>query len=299
MSSNLTGKMLCTLFRPSWHLFPFLNTILFLGAKKIKLAKAIIASPYILLSIDKYNIGNHFINLPARTILLLVYSLATLYILIRYTLRNKFNPSLSTKIIKWLYFINIVVIICAFSYLWLIFEFFTNNVQTRQEISNEITNYITAFSYALIPIVMLIFPEVLYGIPIVNRKKIDLFKSENNYLTKRFNKPIEKPINKEENQEMNELANLIQNYLITEKPFVDSKFSLDDLAKQLDVPKHHIYYCFNSILNTKFTTLRSQLRVEYAKELLISGQLEQLSMEEFGLKRDSHQEPISSSLLKK
>ncbi len=248
-------------------------------SEKIKLAKAIIASPDILLSIDKYNIGNHFINLPARTILLLVYSLATLYILIRYTLRNKFNPSLSTKIIKWLYFINIVVIICAFSYLWLIFEFFTNNVQTRQEISKEITNYITAFSYALIPIVMLIFPEVLYGIPIVNRKKIDLFKSENNYLTKRFNKPIEKPINKEENQEMNELANLIQNYLITEKPFVDSKFSLDDLAKQLDVPKHHIYYCFNSILNTKFTTLRSQLRVEYAKELLISGQLEQLSME--------------------
>lgn len=248
-------------------------------SEKIKLAKAIIASPDILLSIDKYNIGNHFINLPARTILLLVYSLATLYILIRYTLRNKFNPSLSTKIIKWLYFINIVVIICAFSYLWLIFEFFTNNVQTRQEISNEITNYITAFSYALIPIVMLIFPEVLYGIPIINRKKIDLFKSENNYLTKRINKSIEKPINKEENQEMNELANLIQNYLITEKPFVDSKFSLDDLAKQLDVPKHHIYYCFNSILNTKFTTLRSQLRVEYAKELLISGQLEQLSME--------------------
>jgi transcriptional regulator GlxA family with amidase domain len=126
---------------------------------------------------------------------------------------------------------------------------------------------------------MLISPELLYGIPKVNRKKIELFKSGNNYLTKRIKVTIEKPFTKEENPEMNELANLILNYLITEKPFVDSKFSLDDLAKQLDVPKHHIYYCFKSILNTKFTTLRSQLRVEFAKELLISGQLEQLSME--------------------
>ena len=54
---------------------------------------------------------------------------------------------------------------------------------------------------------------------------------------------------------------------------------MDDLAKQLDVPKHHIYYCFKSILDTKFTTLRSQLRVEYAKELLLNGELGKMSME--------------------
>jgi len=58
----------------------------------------------------------------------------------------------------------------------------------------------------------------------------------------------------------------MQNYLKTEKPFVDPKFSLDDLAKQLDVPKHHLYYCLNSVLDIKFTTLRKQIRVEYAKE---------------------------------
>jgi|UPI0004858C13 AraC-like DNA-binding protein len=248
-------------------------------SEKLKLAKAIITSPDILLSIDKYNFGNYFINVPARTLLLLVYSIATLYILIRYTNKNKIKNTLNTVIIKWLYFITIIVIICAMSYMLLIVQFMYFNIRTRVQISNELYNYITAFSYSLIPIVMLISPELLYGIPKVNRKKIELFKSGNNYLTKRIKVTIEKPFTKEENPEMNELANLILNYLITEKPFVDSKFSLDDLAKQLDVPKHHIYYCFKSILNTKFTTLRSQLRVEFAKELLISGQLEQLSME--------------------
>ena len=246
---------------------------------KLKLAKAIITSPNILLSIDKYNIGNHFINLPARTIILLLYSIATLFILVRYTYKNKIKTTLNSVIIKWLYFITIIVIICAISYMFLIVEFMNHNISTREQISNEVYNYITAFSYSLIPIVMLIFPEVLYGIPKVTRKKIELFKSENNYLSKRINTTIEKPENKEENPEMNELANLIQNYLLTEKPFVDSKFSMDDLAKQLDVPKHHIYYCFKSILDTKFTTLRSQLRVEYAKELLLNGELGKMSME--------------------
>lgn len=246
---------------------------------KLKIAKAIIASPEILLSIDEYNIGNHFINLPARTITLLLYSIATLYILIRYSVKNEFNPPLSDKIIKWLYFITIIVIICAMSYIGLIYEFAINNLKTRQEISEELYNYITAFSYSLIPLIMLLFPEVLYGIPKVKRKKIDLFKSNNSNFVNNITLVDEKQVVEDENPEMKELANLIQYYLITEKPFVDPKFSINDLAKQLDVPKHHLYYCFNSILKTKFTTLRSQIRVDYAKEFLLNGELEQLSME--------------------
>lgn len=277
-------------FKFNWkkglHFLPFIIALLSITKyyfvpwqEKLNIARAIIASPEILLSIDKYNIGNHFINLPARTILLLIYCLATLYLLIRYSSKNKIDQSLSAKIIKWLYFITIIVFICAISYMLLIYEFVINNIRTREQISKEIYNYFTAFSYSLIPIMMLVFPEVLYGIPKINRKKIDLYKSKNKYLTKIENTTNDKQLFKDENQEMNELAILIQNYLITEKPFVDSKFSLDDLAKQLDVPKHHLYYCFNSILNTKFTTLRSQIRVDYAKELLLNGDLEQLSME--------------------
>lgn len=268
------------------HFLPFIIALISISnyyfvpwEVKLKIAKAIIASPEILLSIDKYNIGNHFINLPARTITLLLYSIATLYTLIRYSIKNKVNPPLSDKIIKWLYFITIIVIICAMSYIVLIYEFAINNIKTRQEISEELYNYITAFSYSLIPLIMLLFPEVLYGIPKVRRKKIDLFKSNNTNFVNNVTLVDEEQVVEDENPEMKELANLIQYYLITEKPFVDPKFSINDLAKQLDVPKHHLYYCFNSILKTKFTTLRSQIRVDYAKEFLLNGELEQLSME--------------------
>lgn len=244
---------------------------------KIEIAKTIIASPEVLLTINKLNIGNHFINLPARTILLLLYSIATLLLLIRYTLKNRLEPTLNSKIIKWLFFITIIVFFCALSYMILIVEFVYFDIRTREQISNEIYNYTAAISYSLIPIVMLIFPEVLYGIPIVNRKKIALF--EVNSSSNKSESLNEKGSINTANPAMNDLAELILDYLKNEKPFIDPKFSLDDLAKQLDVPKHHLYYCLNSILNIKFITLRTQMRVEYAKELLLNGSLELVSME--------------------
>ena len=244
---------------------------------KIEIAKTIIASPEVLLTINKLNIGNHFINLPARTILLLLYSIATLLLLIRYTLKNRLEPTLNSKIIKWLFFITIIVFFCALSYMILIVEFVYFDIRTREQISNEIYNYTAAISYSLIPIVMLIFPEVLYGIPIVNRKKIALFEVNSSRI--KSESLNEKGSINTENPAMNDLAELILDYLKNEKPFIDPKFSLDDLAKQLDVPKHHLYYCLNSILNIKFITLRTQMRVEYAKELLLNGSLELVSME--------------------
>jgi len=244
---------------------------------KIEIAKTIIASPEVLLTISKLNIGNHFINLPVRTILLLLYSIATLLLLIRYTFKNRLKPTLNSKIVKWLFFITIIVFFCALSYMILIVEFVYFDIRTREQISNEIYNYTAAISYSLIPIVMLIFPEVLYGIPIVNRKKIAIFEVNSSKIkSEGLN---EKGSINTDNPAMDGLAKLILDYLKNEKPFIDPKFSLDDLAKQLDVPKHHLYYCLNSILNIKFTTLRTQMRVEYAKELLLNGNLKLVSME--------------------
>ena len=148
-------------------------------------------------------------------------------------------------------------------------------MHTRSEINEMSLNYISAFSFFLIPVIILFFPVVLYGLPIVDRDKIALYIPKN----KIARKTNLEQSDKFENLEMEELTQAMQNYLKTEKPFVDPKFSLDDLAKQLDVPKHHLYYCLNSILNIKFTTLRTQMRVEYAKELLLNGNLESVSME--------------------
>ena len=242
---------------------------------KIELANKIIASPHVLYTIKNFHIGNQFINLPARTILLILYGLFSIALLIEYTIKNKQNIKqlIRNKTVKWLYFITINVIICGVSYLLMILKFVNEHMHTRAQINEMSINYISAFSFFLIPISILVFPSVLYGLPIVDRGKIGMFISKSKSKIK-----LEQSENIE-NLEMEELTEAIQNYLKNEKPFIDPKFNLDDLAKQLDVPKHHLYYCLNSVLNIKFTTLRTQLRVEYAKELLLSDSLKSLSME--------------------
>ena len=196
--------------------------------------------------------------------------------MIRYTKKNKIykNQNLvQSKNITWLYFITINIVISGISYLLMLLKFTSERMHTRAQINEMSMNYISAFSFFLIPISILIFPSVLYGLPIVDRGKIGMFISKSKSKIK-----LEQSI-KVENLEMEELTEAMQNYLKNEKPFIDPKFSLDDLAKQLDVPKHHLYYCLNSILNIKFITLRTQMRVEYAKELLLNGNLESVSME--------------------
>jgi AraC-like DNA-binding protein len=245
---------------------------------KIALANKIITSPNVIYTIANFHIGNQFINLPARTVSLIVYGLFSFVLLIKYTIRNKTYKTqtlFQSKTITWLYFITINVVISGISYLLMIIKFMNERMHTRAQINEMSMNYISAFSFFLIPISILILPSVLYGLPILDKTKIKIHVPKNNILKKSKLNPTEK----EENNEMKALTIVMQNYLKTEKPFVDPKFSLDDLAKQLDVPKHHLYYCLNSVLDMKFTTLRTQIRVEYAKELLLSGSLETVSME--------------------
>ena len=45
-----------------------------------------------------------------------------------------------------------------------------------------------------------------------------------------------------------------------------------------------IAYCFNNVLAKKFTTLRAEWRVNYAKELLKNGLTDTLSMDGIGYK---------------
>ena len=245
---------------------------------KIELANKIIASPHVLYTIKNFHIGNQFINLPARTILLIIYGSISIVLLLKYTINNKIYKNhtlIQSKTITWLYFITINVVISGISYLLMILKFMNERMHTRSEINEMSLNYISAFSFFLIPVIILFFPALLYGLPIVDRDKIAMYIPKNKIARKTKLKKSDKA----ENLEMEELTEAMQNYLKTERPFIDPNFSLDDLAKQLDVPKHHLYYCLNSVLDIKFTTLRTQLRVEYAKELLLSDSLKRVSME--------------------
>jgi AraC-like DNA-binding protein len=53
-----------------------------------------------------------------------------------------------------------------------------------------------------------------------------------------------------------------------ERPFLKTDFSISDIALAMQVPQNHVAYCINNIMQTKFATLKSDLRIDYAAELL-------------------------------
>jgi AraC-like DNA-binding protein len=68
----------------------------------------------------------------------------------------------------------------------------------------------------------------------------------------------------------------------TKQPYLKYEFSLDDLASLLEVPKHHLYYCFRNVLHTKFTRLRTEYRIEHAKRLLNETDLSRTTLDAIG-----------------
>ena len=57
---------------------------------------------------------------------------------------------------------------------------------------------------------------------------------------------------------------------------------MDDLAREFDIPRHHLYYCMNKVIKLKFTELKKKLRIEHAKKMLQDGKYKTLSIEGIG-----------------
>ncbi len=113
------------------------------------------------------------------------------------------------------------------------------------------------------PTVIIFFPKVLYGIT-----KYEC-ESGNNEKTK----------NTLSDKSLYLLGAKIVAYFENDKPYLNKSFSLDDLANHLDIPKHQLYTCLKICLNKKFTQLRTSYRIEYAKKLLLQGDLDSKTLQ--------------------
>ncbi len=152
---------------------------------------------------------------------------------------------------------------------------FWESPMTARLINSAPLYIVSGFAFLIMSLSILIFPQVLYGLPsstgTVSSKKTGRKKSTPNAVD----------LN-EEDDPFNELALQIKGYLTDQKPYLNPEFSTADIAVALNVPQHHIAYCFNTILKTKFTQKRAELRVAYAQELLKNGMTENLSIDGIG-----------------
>lgn len=246
---------------------------------KVDIAQQFIDNPNNIKIIHSHWFYPIYVNVIARPILLISYSIASLVIIWKYTnVKGKESPIAQRgMIIKWLISLAILTFLIALLYLSMTYSFF-NTQNIRKETFNQLpTSIFTGFAYAIVPITIFVFPGILYGIPRVAEKIIsdEIINETSSQLDFKNEYPAIDPLDA--------TAKRILNYFEQSKPYLKSKFSIDDISEELNIPKHHVGYCFTNIIKTKFTSLRTDYRIAYAKRLLQSSQVDVLTMEGIGL----------------
>ena len=154
---------------------------------------------------------------------------------------------------RWLMLILIVFTILIASYLTIIINFF-KNPENLFLILNSRFGVVTLLFLSIIAVLPLFFPHILYG----------------NSLVKKLEKNL-KPTQKLEalpNKRMISLSKKIVSYFEEKEPYLEREFTLPQLAKEMNVPVHHIQKCFKEVHKTTFVDFKTGYKIRWAVEAL-------------------------------
>jgi AraC-like DNA-binding protein len=248
-------------------------------SEKEKIASLIIQNLELIVNIKVNWIYPPIVGYMARPILLLVYGSVIFIQLLKFNPKKEILDHIPQQqyifIKKWILWLSIVACTTAAGFIVL-----TLNL-LQQGISKVLLNAMpihfgVGIIFFMLPLTLFLFPQILYGMPI-SIDKVDL--QINSSRKTRKKKDIIKDVDP-----FLLLSTEIFDYLEREKPFVDPDFSMSHIAVIFNVPQHHVAYCFNHLLKKKFSTVRTEFKVNHAKELLDKGLTETLSIDGIGEK---------------
>lgn len=151
--------------------------------------------------------------------------------------------------------------------------------------------------YIVMNMTILFYPRILYGLPIemnslpgpggqvikkepipVGFPEVDASTQDEDLLK---NEKTELKLFTEEYKAIIESA--LESY-INEKVFLSPDLRLNHFSNTSGIPMHHLTYFFNNIKKISFTAWRNNLRIEYAKELILQGEINNLTLEAISFK---------------
>ena len=237
-------------------------------SEKTEIATRIIQNVDTILDINTNYFYSTTVNFIIRPVLLLVYILICMYLIWKRFSVSNFDTNIPKKQLlisfRWL-------IILIMSLFFIVIEFLIitfNSIQDKPSIGlvNSYPLYIlSGVAYGIMSFSLLLFPNILYGFP----KRTEEKKGDKKPKKQKSIPEIQDTIleNLEEDPFF-DLSESIKEYLTKEMPFLKTDFSISDIALAMQVPQNHVAYCISSIMLTKFATLKSDLRIDYAVKLL-------------------------------
>ena len=241
-------------------------------SEKIEIATRIIENVDALLEINTNYFYSTTVNFIIRPVLLLIYIICCMYLIWKRFSVSNFDHNIPKRQLfvsfRWLIILIVSLFFIVIEFLIITF----NSIQLKPSVGlvNSYPLYIlSGAAYCFMSFSLLLFPNILYGFPkrIGTKKEIKKIKKQ-----KQIPELQDEVLDNIDEDPFLDLSVSIKEYLVREKPFLSADFSISDIALALKVPQNHVAYCINTIMQTKFATLKSDLRIDYAVELL-SGNL--------------------------
>lgn len=240
-------------------------------SKKLEIASMIINDIDTIIGVQANILYNASISFIIRPVLLLAYILACMYLIWKRFSVSNFDYNIPKRQLlvsfRWLIILIVSLFFIVIEFLIITF----NSIQHKPSIGlvNSYPLYIlSGVAYCIMSFSLLLFPNILYGFPkrIVTKKEIKKIKKQ-----KQIPELQDEVLENIDEDPFFDLSVSIKEYLVREKPFLSADFSISDIALALKVPQNHVAYCINTIMQTKFATLKSDLRIDYAADLLLEN----------------------------
>ena len=209
-------------------------------------------------------------NFTLRLLSLSFYVIYSFILLRKFTKKkNKFQNTPRKQYIiitRWLSLLLTLVSLLTINFVVLCYYF----LYIEGSLLNNIViiiNSFTGISFIFLAFGVLFFPEILYGLPNNSMLKSKMAHKKLNSNSSKSDIKFTPQSELEENPFL-KLSEKIQDYFDNEKPYLNPDFSIAQISLRMNVPQNHVLYCINSIFNTKFSKLKTKLRVEQTKVFL-------------------------------
>ena len=250
-------------------------------SEKTSFIKKLYASPEFVVKAQVNTFFDTNENFVIRLGLLTVYALVNIFLIHRYS-KKKLNSVISFEkkqlTLRWLYLLNgfVLALVCFYGLFVVKLNHYPENIYS---LFNDSLLYATAACLAMILGSLLLFPHILYGLPVsegVSNKKT----SATNGNQRKSSALVEEG----HDPYFIDLKKQIEDYLDQDKPYLNKQFKMADLIVNVGAPQHHISYCLYYYFKKSFPELKTAYRMAWVKKELVHPSNTSTTIEAIGEK---------------
>jgi AraC-like DNA-binding protein len=200
-----------------------------------------------------------------RTILINIYWVLQVGLLIKWQKRterpfNKFEKD-------W----RIWMVIFMTFQLFLFLPFYMTFFWLDKDLVFILIHFTASILLMLSALFLYFFPKLLYGLDEIKFVTDQIIKMES---SSRKEKP-----EMQADEKMEELGLIILTWMDEKKVYLNQRYSIQDFARDTNIPYYQLSACINHYLNTNFADLLNKKRIEYSIELFQKAKFSNYTLE--------------------